>query len=193
MSFLAGVVCLAFLRRRRLGLAVLAVAILLVALLYPLFVEWRLALTYGTSSADAYLQLDISDQSRLNAMLAGLDLFGSSPVFGIGFGHYQFLSQTLVGGQYATFPHNWYMEVLAELGVAGAVLMAIAGSSLLLGLRRTGSGLRVVGLSVFFAYAAGSLFTEPMSSFQTSAFALVIVVSIIVARPPGLPTQEHPR
>ncbi len=181
IALAAGVVSLAFLRNRLLGAAILGMAIVAVVAWYPTFQELRLGITFGSVGGDAYIALDQSDFERVQAGLAGLQLVASSPLFGVGFGHYHFLSAPIVGDQAVTFSHNWYLQVLAEQGAVGAVLWVLLLLATVVRLRSRPRFPRLVGLAVFVVYVVGSLFAEPPTSFQTSGFALLVLVAALAS------------
>lgn len=58
-------------------------------------------------------------------LLAGVEQFLENPVFGVGFGRYNLL------GDYSTYPHNLFVEILCETGLVG---FAVVFSILLLAL-----------------------------------------------------------
>lgn len=47
----------------------------------------------------------------------GIDLFKSNPLFGVGFGGYHYY------GQYSAYPHNIIVELLAEVGIFGLIVV----------------------------------------------------------------------
>jgi hypothetical protein len=55
----------------------------------------------------------IEVSGRTELMNRGLELFNTSPLWGVGFGHYNFR------GIFESFPHNIIVELLAEVGVIG--------------------------------------------------------------------------
>jgi hypothetical protein len=55
--------------------------------------------------------IEVSGRSEL--ISRGLELFNSNPLWGIGFGHYSY------GGIYTEYPHNIFIELLAEIGIIG--------------------------------------------------------------------------
>jgi O-antigen ligase len=178
VALAAGVVTLAFTRSRRTGLlAVLAVAVF-VFVVYPVYLQLRLLADAGALPAtQAALVLERSDASRLAAALAGPQMFMTSPVFGIGFGQYPLMS-----GRYTGYPiesHNWYMNVLAEQGLVGVLLWVPMLAAITRALVRATSPARSVGLAVFVTYAVGSVFLQPPYSVQTSAFAVIVVVTAL--------------
>ena len=61
-------------------------------------------------------------------LMAGVQLFLDNPVFGVGFGRYNLL------GNYETYPHNLFVEILCETGIVGFVfILAVFVASLILG------------------------------------------------------------
>lgn len=171
----AGVLVLAFLRSRRSAIAALAALAVLALVVYPVFVEWRLAADVGRASAQAYAGLERSDASRIAAALAGPQLFLTSPVFGVGFGQYPLLSGRFTG--YPIESHNWYMNVLAEQGLVGVLLWLPMLATIAATLRRLPRDPRSLGLPVFATYVVGSIFLQPPLSLQTSAFAIVAIAA----------------
>ncbi len=175
----AGVVAVAFTRGRWTGAATIATLAIVVLILYPLFLEWRVTADAGRLSAQAYVTLERSDASRIAAALAGPQLFVTAPVFGIGFGQYPLLSGRVIG--YPIESHNWYMNVLAEQGLVGVFLWVPLMGALALRLFRLPNTPRSVGLAVFATYATGSIFLQPPLSVQTSAFAVLVVAAALAA------------
>ncbi len=61
----------------------------------------------------------INETGRQGSIDRGLELFFDSPMLGIGFGHYNF------DGVYKTWPHNIIVELLAETGITGTLLIVL--------------------------------------------------------------------
>lgn len=178
VALLAGLLSLAFARGRRVGVLALGLALLFALVVYPLFVQWRVTTDSGGTSAQAYAILARSDQARLEAGLAGPQLFASSPLFGIGFGHYSYESGRYVGVPIAA--HNWYLNVLAEQGVVGIVLWMSMLLAVAAALYRASRPARSVGYAVLVTYSVGCVFLEPPNSVQTSALAVIVIVASLV-------------
>ena len=180
-TMLAGLVVLAFARGRRIGIAALGVTLALVILGYPLFVEVRLATDAGSVSAAAAEELTSSDDSRLGAIMAGPAVFATSPVFGVGFGQYKFVSPLVTDEGAGLVAHNWYGTVLAEQGLLGiglwlATLIAVR-SWLLSRPERP----RLIGLTMLGAAVVGSMFIALPLSFQTSVLPNMVITAALVA------------
>ena len=187
-----GIVALAFTRSRRTGGAATAALAILALVAYPLYLEWRLAADAGVlTRAQQAIVLQGSDASRLAAALAGPQIFATSPILGVGFGHYPLLSGRFVG--YPIESHNWYMNVLAEQGLVGIVLWIGMLGGIAHRLVRSAAAERSVGLAVLVTYAVGSVFLQPPLSVQTSAFAVIIVVAALIgdwSRLSGIAREE---
>ena len=78
--------------------------------------------------ANKFLELENSDAGILNGREGlwkiALDMFNSNPFFGQGFGSYAEYSADL--DAITTSAHNYYLQVLAELGIVGLVLYLVA-------------------------------------------------------------------
>lgn len=180
-ALLAGLVALAFARSRALGFAAVGAALLVGAIGYPLFVEWRLTTESGTASSVAAMQLAASDEARLGAILAGPALFATSPIFGIGFGQYEYASPLVTDGGTGLVAHNWYGTVLAEQGLIGVVLWLLLLVAVALALRSRPAIPRSIGFAVFGAFVVGCLFLQPPTSFQMTVLPAIVLTASVVA------------
>ena len=181
IALAAGLACLGFSRSRaRTGTVIAAGLLVAVVLLFPLFVQWRLSTTSGSASGDAYALLAQSDEGRLSGVLAGPQLFLSSPIFGIGWGYYSAMSSQVAGPGFAMAAHNWYVNVLAEQGIVGTVIWMLLLVALVIALKSRPAFPRSMGFGVLGAYAVASLFLEPPGSFQTSALPVLVIVAALV-------------
>ena len=101
--------------------------------IYPAFLNARLNVSYGDASdPNATIGQNESDLTRRIVFGAGISLFESSPIGGVGFGQFQFLSPLHVSGSDVTYPHNAYLRILAEQGILGvAAFIALLGVALL--------------------------------------------------------------
>jgi len=180
LAVLIGLATMAFARSRALGVAAIAVGILLVVAIYPAFVAWRLGYTNGAPTAASYQIIAESDQARLSGVLAGPALFLTAPLFGVGWGHYSFLSAQVAGLSAGIASHNWYVQVLAELGTVGIILWMLLLAAILVKLWRRAPAAKIVGIGVLATYAAGSMFLEAPTSFQTSALPIIVILAALV-------------
>jgi O-antigen ligase len=196
VALLAGLVVLAFTRSKAVGLAALAGTLILVGVGYTVFLDVRLTTETGGVSAEALTELAASDESRLSAVLAGPALFATSPIFGIGFGHYKYLSGTVTDAGAGLVAHNWYGTVLAEQGLLGVVLWVAVLVTVWHSLRSRPARQRSIGYSMLGAFVVGCLFLEPPTSFQTSIVPTMFLAATIVgawAAPDGTATATGER
>jgi O-antigen ligase len=170
-TLLAGVVALAFARRRALGFVAVAIALGVVIVLTN---------EAGSASSAAAAQLAASDQGRLDAILAGPELFAMSPIFGIGFGQYKYLSALVTDQGAGLVAHNWYGTVLAEQGLLGIVLWVMMLVAVWRWLRSRPARPRSIGFAMLGAAIVGCLFLEPPTSFQTSVLPAIVLTTALV-------------
>ena len=180
-ALLAGLVTLAFVRSRTLGLATVAAALIVVIVGYPLFVDWRLTTETGSASSAAVVEMAASDESRLSAVLAGPALFAMSPVFGIGFGQYKFMSALVADEGGGLVAHNWYGTVLAEQGLTGVVLWLLMLVGVGAWLRSRPPIPRSIGAAMLCATVTGCLFLALPINFQVAVLPLLVVTAALVA------------
>ena len=193
ITLLAGTSLLAFIRFRVAGVVAIATILLAFVLVYPVLSNYRLASAGDSPSAEALQQAAESDRERAATVLAGPQVWATSPLFGVGFGHYSFVSARFSGNLGATFSHNWYVNVLAEQGLVGAALWLPALLAVALALRRRPIAPRTVGFAVLLAFAVGSLFLEPPTSFQASALPILVITAALVAAWESGPRGDAPR
>jgi putative inorganic carbon (hco3(-)) transporter len=112
LGFLVGLVTVGLFRSRWM-LAVAAVIVLGWQLLLPVAVQQRIMMT--TEDAEEGQQFDSSSQQRIELWQDAMSLFKRNPVTGTGFETYSHLGR--VGSFRDT--HNYYVKVLAEMGVIG--------------------------------------------------------------------------
>lgn len=193
VTLLAGLSVLAFVRFRYRGVLAMMAILIGFGLVYPFLANYRLGSSNGDSpSAEALAQQSASDGERAAAVLAGPQVWATSPLFGVGFGHYSFESARFSGNLGATFSHNWYVNVLAEQGLMGAALWLSALLAVALALRRRPIAPRTVGFAVLLAFAVGSLFLEPPTSFQASALPILVITAALAATWESGPRGDAP-
>lgn len=181
VTLLAGLSVLAFVRFRYRGVLAMIAILIGFGLVYPFLADYRLGSNGDSPSAEALQQQAASDGERAAAVLAGPQIWATSPLFGVGFGHYSFVSARFSGNLGAKAAHNWYVNVLAEQGLVGSALWLSALLAVALALRRRTADPRTVGLSVVLAFAVGSLFLEPPVSFQASALPILVITAALAA------------
>jgi O-antigen ligase len=181
LAVAAGAVALVFARNRALGVAAVVVGVVLALIIYPAFVDWRLASQTGSASETARLTLADSDEGRLSGVLAGFSLLAASPIFGVGFGHYSLLTVSLAGTTVPIGAHNWYMNVLAEQGLVGIVIWLLLVVAVAQWLRTRAAFPRSIGYAVGATFVIGCMFLEPLTTIQTSVLALMVVTAALVA------------
>jgi O-antigen ligase len=182
LALVAGLACLAFSRARaRIAVAIAAGLIAAGVVLFPIFLDWRLSITNGSDSAASYAALSQSDAARQGAVLAGPQLFLTSPLFGIGWGHYSEMSPQFTGPGNSIVAHNWYVSVLAEQGIVGIVLTTMLLVALVAALRTRPRFPRSVGFGALGAYAVGALYLEAPTSFETSVLPILVIVAALAS------------
>ena len=154
--------------RPRIALLATTVLVAMAVILYPLLLDARVARSETGTTADAEAGVSVSDQERLNAVVAAIPLFAVDPVFGVGFGQYHFESTRFVRSSHATSSHNQYLNILAEQGLVGVAAFAGLVAALIAGLVRARSGLSKLAMAMAATYAMAGLALEPLNSLQTS-------------------------
>jgi O-antigen ligase len=109
-------------RSYRVGILLLALAVSATVLTMDLFAERSSVYSKGVERilmnfSDGTVSLDPSSEARLAKLEAGLERAAADPVLGGGLGSYNY--HTGEG-----YPHNLFVEVLAETGTVGTVLLA---------------------------------------------------------------------
>jgi O-antigen ligase len=192
LSSLVGLLTLAFMRSRSFGIAVTIAVVAIGAVAYPLFLGARLEQTFGAATTDAYIQATQSEESRLSMIAGGLALWAAAPIFGVGFGRFQTLIPPFTSEVSLTYPHNWYVRVLAEQGVAGALVVGIIIVALLLALRRSQEPLRATALAMTFATLTFNLFGEPLLGLQSTGILWLVCAGALLPSAAIIPPrQEH--
>jgi len=186
----AGVAWLALTRSRASAVALLVLGLVGAFVIYPAFVEWRLVNLTGSASSAAFEVMARSDEGRLSGVLAGLPLFLSSPIVGVGFGQYLSATVELSAGRNAIGAHNWYIYVLGEQGLVGITLWLSVLVTYGVALRARPSLPRSVGFPVFVAFIVASMFLELPTSFQTVALPSLLLVAALAANWP--PANDYP-
>ena len=183
-----GIIVLAWTHSRRLGLALIGLLVVGSVVLYPVFLDARLDLTFGDNSLEAFNDQTRSEQWRLNTIGAGLGLFARQPVFGVGFGSFQFLSPWFVGESPVTYAHDWWVSVIAEQGIVGSVAFAAIAVWLVIAIRRTDHPLRGTALALVSSYAVSSFFIDSVTSLPISIVAWLTIAAVLA---PGIHSVDQ--
>lgn len=176
LALLAGVVALAMTLGRRWAVATLVVSGLSAAIVYPLFSEIR----FGETSGSAIQALN--ESGRAYAAAAGIRIFESSPLFGVGLGHYTEATVRIAELSAPIESHNWYVNVLAEQGIVGIVLWLGLMLAILRAVWLRGGLARRVGIAVLATAAVGGISLQTPASFQTSALTAITLTMAMVGR-----------
>ena len=186
-AFVGVVVALS--RTRRSAMVVILIGIVAALVIYPLFVEWRLASVLGSVSQAAVEATSESDSARLDGILGGVYLFLSSPIVGVGFGHYLAAFAQIPGVLSVHAAHNWYTYLLGEQGLVGVTLWIALIGAVAVRLRKLPVRPRSLGVSVLATTAAACLFLEIPTSYQTFALPAICLVAALVSRWPPSPND----
>jgi O-antigen ligase len=181
VGVLVGLAVLTLARSRSKAILVVGLAAVAAFLVYPAFVQWRLQNLLGSASPEAYVIMNQSDDSRLAGILAAPRLFLSSPVTGVGFGHFVPMSVTVSDTIGPINAHNWFLTVLAEQGLVGVALVALLAITLVASMRRRPRAPRTVGYGVLGALVGVAFFLEPPTSFQMLAVPVIVLVASLTA------------
>ena len=177
---MAGLVSLAFGRSRKAGIVATAIGVGLVLFIYPLFVDWRLTNILDRTSASSLASQAAADEGRLTGALAGPALFASSPLFGVGFGQFSYMAVTLGASEFRIAAHDWYMNVLGEMGLVGVILWGALMLAVIVRMIPRPALARGIGFAVFGSVAVGSFFGEPPTSFQTAVLPVIVLTAVLV-------------
>ena len=186
VAFLVGVVVLIGSRSRAAAL-VFAIGVGILALaLYPAFLEARLGTALSPQEA---LDLLRSENSRTDLAGAAFAIFASSPIFGIGFGVFQFVSPLFTGdtASQATYAHNQVLNILAEQGVVGALLVTGIVVLLVHALAKSRNPLRSAALAMGATYLVLSLFINSTVDFQGSSLLWLVMAAALTPGPDETP------
>ena len=148
------------------------------------FVQGAVTSTPGTSPADT------SSEARVELFSVALTMFEEHPVQGWGVSSFATMSPSLAGSSGDAYPHNAVLQVAAELGALGViVLLGLVSLALARRLPRGPTGI-VRLLFVFFflnAMVSGDILQDRM----TWALLLLLLVADSVAAPEGDPSPAR--
>jgi O-antigen ligase len=105
----------------------------------------------------------------------------TSPLFGIGWGHYASMSSQFAGPEISLVAHNWFVSVLAEEGAVGVALTVLLLVTLVTALRSLPKSPRSIGFAVLGAYVVGSQYLEAPTTFETSVLPILVIVAALAS------------
>jgi O-antigen ligase len=180
LALAVGVLVLAFTRSRTLGVALSITAVGAAVVVYPIFLDARLSETWGQASSAAYLAEAASESYRQSALEAGVRLFLERPIFGLGFGGFQFASPRFLEGLPVTASHNQFTSILAEQGLVGFTMVAalIGGAAIAVG-TVAAAPWRGLGLALVVTYVASWMFQEPNTVLQASGTTYLALAAVL--------------
>ena len=168
-TLLAGLIAIAFVHSWRAGVLTTVGLASGALLAYPAFSAWRFSDVNPGEAANL-----VTAGGRTDAWTSGLESFLSSPVFGIGLGRFQDTS----GGIAA---HNWYVQVLAELGLVGMLIWGLFIVAAAVALRHRVRPARIVGYSMLATFVVASMSMSPPTSFRLAGPMLISIAAAIAA------------
>lgn len=98
-------------------------------------------------------------------LLAGIEQFLQKPFFGVGYGRY------IIFGEYGSYPHNLFIELLCETGIVGFTIALILASRYLI---RFFEEFKIV-LYLFIALFARAMASDSLS-FNIADFAFIFAL-----------------
>jgi O-antigen ligase len=175
LMVVVGLLILAWCRSRRTGaLAVLTLGALLV-LATPFFVAWRLGAS-PVGAASAASSFHEASLWRLQMVVAGLRMFLTSPIWGVGLGQFHYLSPRYLPSDVAiTYSCSTFVTVLAEQGMLGIVALLAMLASMGWTLLRSAAQEARLALVMLAAFTCASLLAEPMTFVQASGILWILL------------------
>ena len=111
-------------------------------------------------------------------------IFATFPVFGVGFGVFQFVSTSYTGGVgEATLSHDQYLNILAEQGIVGILLIAGMVALLAFALWQSRSPWRRAAIAMGVTYLVMSAFINSTTSFQSSCMTWLVMAAVLAPWP----------
>ncbi len=173
IAVVAGTFLLALLKDRKL-LVVLGVFVFTWQLVVPLAVTERINMTENSNG-----QLERSAQERVDLWTAAKETIIHNPIFGTGFATFQYGYHT----DNLKDTHNWYVKVMIETGIIGAILALIMVAMMAIlpfRLYRTADDplLKGLGLGLFLAICCNlilNLFGDRWTYLEINGLLWVLV------------------
>ena len=185
IAFLIFGVVFAWRIRRELGMGLLVVGLVAGIVLLPSYLQARSQLAPVDGAVTPGSVLVASDQTRFRAWAAAAAMFRDDPLKGQGFLSYRRIAPEF-GDRILNSPHNEWLRLFAEEGIAGGLAgIALVGAALVV-LRRAPGWLGAGIFAGFLSYVVMASFNNPFLFIQIS-----IVVFTAVAH--GVATVTRPR
>jgi O-antigen ligase len=175
-----GIIVLVFLRNWRAAIVLAVVAIATGLVVYPSLLDARLSAA-DELDPSVIVQRAQSENWRRLAIAAGISIWQTAPIFGVGYGVFHHLSPAYIGASPATYSHNAYVQVLAEQGIVGSLMVAGIVSVLAVGLVRSANPLRAAALAMGSAYLVQSLSINSTQSIQISGLLCITLAAALCA------------
>lgn len=152
--------------------------------LYPAFLDARLG---GSVSPRESYDLAAGEGARETMATAGIAMFATNPVFGVGFGMFQFISPSYISGKATdtTYSHDQYLSVLAEQGIVGVLIVGSLIAITTVAVVRSTSPLRDTAIAMGATYLTVSLFLHTATVFQSSSLIWLVLAATLAGRPRG--------
>ncbi|MFK7930056.1 MAG: O-antigen ligase family protein [Myxococcota bacterium] len=143
----------------------------------------------------AELEMDGSIRDRALAGRFAWLAFLEHPLFGIGTGAFTTESAMISGGQIAVNTHNTYLQVLAELGVVGAVLCVATPIAILRSIYRSYTGqqskrFRRLVLGFVGSFVCFFLMIFTINAITAAVPFFILALLMAVERASGLSSEE---
>jgi O-antigen ligase len=167
IAFLIFGVVFAWRIRRELGIGLLVLGIVGGIVLLPSYLQARSQLAPVEGAVEPGSVLVASDQYRLRAWGAASRMFLDDPLKGQGFLSYRRVAPEF-GDRVLNSPHNEWLRLFAEEGIAGGLAgIALVGTALVV-LRRASGWLGAGIFAGFLGYVAMASFNNPFLFIQIS-------------------------
>lgn len=160
--------------RRWLGAGLLVAGILAGVLLLPGYLASRSAAVGGGAEVDPSGVLVASDVLRLRAWAAASAIWADNPLLGVGFGQYGRYADAY-GDAILNAPHNEWLRLFAEEGIAVGLVGVLWMGATVLTLRRVPGWLGAGALATAVGWGLAATFNNPLLFIQVSTVAFTIV------------------
>lgn len=159
--------------RKRKSSIIIRIGLLIIVLIVSYFVITILTAEDGLLNSVAE-EGYIEGGGRGAWLLSGVDQFLSSPIWGVGYGRF------IIFGEYGSYPHNLFVELLCETGLVGFSIASILAIWTVFQVKKAALPFLVLFLAYFLrSMASGSL------SLNITVFAMLFAMISLI------PTKVH--